>query len=238
MDTRIILIACKLSLLLFLTAMPPAHARVSRSWSAAASLQRTLAARGGQLAYQSEIQVNGTAGSITVLSMKQSLHETVDFLQPSFPGGTLEYRGGAMARASRSESRGHQELLLLEFEPNRCVLMMIETENRAPENPPDAAVQSFPLPVYPGAIPTLLIHTQETEASLLLSESIARPADIVATIRSLLHADGWEAALPGHRQTDMLVFLRPHELAILYVTSHNHHARSQITLLHKSLSVD
>lgn len=188
-------------------------------------------------AYQSRVNVNGSDGDMTVLSLPSDLTTVARLLRRLYPGGAWEHNG-RIGQGHVVNGATTTRLIGLDLEQHGSSIVFALTQStRAFEAARRGPVNHLMRDVapFPGSRPQLYVRDDGTGFSLAISKSSAPAADIRRSFARRLEADDWRAAVPtsAAASNGTQIYRRELDLCVVLVSADMGAADHTITVLHK-----
>jgi len=201
-----------------LMAAVTSEARVFLRWPAAANLARWVAGRGGDLAYQTDLVVNGQTAHISVFGL---------------PAANRAW-GNSIKTVSYEADNVFTSLTGLTLSGTPLLLQYQRRQTAKPANrTPDV------LPRFPQSTPAFHAFDKNTDMDISISRSQASPAHVREFYQTTMPAQGWHMPLTSRTApaAGMMVFIREQEVACIGIEQRQHPPETRITLLHKKMKI-
>lgn len=238
-----------LALLLLLTPLLTAHARVAFRWGFNRSTADTLAKLGGSLAYDADIDINGGNGHVYAYGFPGDLSTYLPALYRHFKSESLAPNKNVnatmrMATIERDTSTLRLVLLDLTTEGRALVFAIEQSQNEraASDEMPDRATLKGigPLPV---AEPVFYVRDRRAGMSLVVQKTKLSPLSVHQTFAAQLRASDWLPALPElkHRpanETRFAVYMNGDNTCVSLATLDQSTGTTRITVLHKQPGIE
>ena len=193
------------------------------------SISDALVARGGRIGYTAPVQVNGLAGTMTLIAFDEAPQTLVDRIK-----GNVDISAAGITTFLQDDKR--VTVLVSPSGNGRTTLFLLSSELGAqspPVTPPVAA-----MPHYPQSRITLSVTDQRANATLCVSEiSGVGPDQVRYQLDNQLLSSGWSAAIPN-TSTSLGMFFRNDETCLVFATNNDPAAPTRITVLHKSPGIE
>jgi len=228
-----------LAALLTLAVGSVVQGRVFVRWKGRNDVVGNLKRLGGTVAYESEIRLNGGAGTLTVVGFDDALDAVIPSIHQAFalPGDAPPSDSTLHILAGETTTL---RLILLRFaDPGRTIAIAIEQSNvdfNASRDAPHRHLLKA-LPPYPGSTPTFYAEDVNTRLSVAVSTASAPAERVRAFFDRELRMQGWIPSLSDsqHPIPEMPLYHRGSELCCMLVTPAETDSTQRITLLHKTL---
>lgn len=217
------------------------QARVFLRWgSSADNADHIFTTLGGTMAYETELNINGGKGHLTIFHFKQNIHHVVDMLSEIFGIDNFNYSDGTLCTASVISEESSLKLVIISLQNDRETIMF-RFKQTNPETITSATTPTTHLmknlPPFPGSKPLFFAENKDTDMSMAVSESHANPAEISEFFNTHMSTAGWKKALP-HPGTQnlyakMTVYCKSHEISCILACPSNEKGLTQIVMLYK-----
>ena len=193
---------------------------------------------GWQLAYESEMNLNGLDGVVRVYGVEKPLHEVISELEEYYQrdGYSGEFfRGSPMAWGVGRDGRSAVRYFLQEGANHTSTLINeiqqpLKEYLKTLEKPLEHHLEV--VPVFPGSTPTYFMHDYGSGMATEISSSRSSPETITDHYHRILPSKGWKNRIG--EAGSMRVFEKGNEL-ILISASQGDDGESRITRVHKKL---
>ncbi|MBT3193420.1 MAG: hypothetical protein HN341_12790 [Verrucomicrobia bacterium] len=216
------------------------YGRVFSRWTGRSNIVANLTRLGGTVAYESEIELNGGSGRLTVLGFDDALDTVGSQIRRILDlPGEAPLGSGSSLHIIKGDSTTHRLVLLRFDEGGRTLAIDIEQANAdflASQNPPGKH-RIKAVPSFPGSTPMFFAEDVNTKLRIAVNTSAAPTDSIRKFYDQELRARGWTASLSDDQgtATEMPLYHRRSELLCLLVVPSQAGQTQQITLLHKEL---
>jgi len=231
-----------LSIVVLSAAVSVSHGRVFLRRRPGSRGSAGLASVGGHLAYESSVTLNGGDGRLSVFSFDSALPQVVRGLASLFPGQGFSPTSAGMWRGTARQGQMVLNFVAVHLERDgKTVVFSFEQsteEERASLADPERHFLKS-VPEYPGSSPVFFAKDRGTEAALAVAETGSSPSDVQDFFSSSLSAAGWSFPLPrpSSRGESLSVYLKGHNVCLVFAEPSGTNGRTTITLLHKRLGL-
>ncbi|NQT93611.1 MAG: hypothetical protein HQ559_12700 [Lentisphaerae bacterium] len=227
------------TMLLLVTAGVVCHARVFWRRPGRSHARRAIETLGGQLAYATDVTVNGGEGKLAVFHFDDAIDRVVPGLASAFDLPRTRPVARSMWRASFPSRDTTITLMAIDLpDADRVIVFAFERTGTGAATPRKSPAA---LPAFPGAEPLFSSRDHRAGMDLGVSRTAVTPAAVQEFYASQLPADGWSAALPARSRTaanrrSLEMYLRGDEICCVQALGDENGATT-ISLLYKSRGV-
>ncbi|GEM_PF-4618528 len=185
----------------------------------------------GKTAYRSQVNINGSDGEMTVLSIPSDLDTVSRLLRRLYPNGTWE-DNGRMGQGHVENGTATTRLIAIRIEEQHSSIVFALTQStrafEAARRGPSHHLMQEVAP-FEGSRPHLYVKDDATQFSLAMSKSFSPAPDIQRSFARRLAARGWHPVTVDGAQ----IYRRELDLCVVLVSPSAGNTENTITVLHK-----
>ncbi len=209
----------------------------------AGNASQTLTALGGVTAYDTEININGGNGRLTVFHFKQDIRLVVELLGSAFGKNNFNYSGGTLCLASLKSENSVLQFVISSLNDNTIVFKLEQTsaEHAASRAKPASHLMNS-IPAFPGSTPLFFAEDKKNGMSMATAATTSSPDEIRRFFNSRLTASGWENIIPRPAGpiafSPTAIYQKKSEISCVFVIPSNNAGENQIVMLHKQQAIE
>jgi hypothetical protein len=219
------------------------HARVFRRWWAGSHGIAALENTGGEIAYETSININGGKGQLTVFNFDSTIDRVIVDLKKTFGSEGFVFSGGTMGHALiKKKGRALRLFAIMLEDQGPTIVFAVEqslTEFKESGTPPKTETLQG-IPVFPGSESVFFAKNDDSGLALAVATSDSSVSGVQGFFKSELSAAGWTPALPEVKSVSegpqMMIFLKDSRICCVYVDPSEISAKTRITVLDKAYS--
>ena len=231
-------------LIVLLAFSATSHARVFQRTGSSGDILTALRSSGGQVAYKSDVTINGGKGQLTVIGFTDAFPEILRILRRATGIDELDVESGHHLHAIVKTGKGVVRLLAFRLAENlQTIVVAVEqsrAEFKASERAPDRNMLKS-IPSYPNSTPRFYMKDAGRKISVAVSDTKAGVDAVEAHLLANLTKSGWEPALPptkGKKSgTSFTIFMKGLDVCCTDIGPSSDGNGNVITILHKKQGV-
>lgn len=227
-------------MLLLAIATTVVQGRVFLRWEGRADVIGNLKRLGGTVAYETEIQINGGDGTLTVIGFDDAMDTALPNVRSILKLPTNATPSSSSTLHFLRGDTSTLRLLLMRFEnTGRAIAIAIEQTNAAFEASEKAPHKHLlkAMSAYPGSRPTFYAEDVNTKLRVAISSTTADGDSVRQYYDRELTSKGWTPSFKSQAGLipEMPLYHRKSELCCVLLTPSQSDQTQRITLLHKEL---